>query len=230
MYLNKFNRLLFLTTINYTGLTVVFNSQPLRPEERKQVPRSTAAYWKKNDATECLSPKDDKEIPFTSYQLLQEENAVLKKRTEALTEVLHTFQKSNGNVSNVLYSSSENIAVFIACIEKIKNILSLAEVLHLTGVSVQQYYTWKNKLDCKNSYLKFCRKKYPSQLTDTEVTVIKKYLTNPLYQFWSRACVYWQILRDCAAHFAKSTFYKYCNLLEFGKDMLRENAKRTKKV
>jgi putative transposase len=211
-----------------TSFKICFLKGTLRTEERKQVPKSTAAYWKKKNAADYLSPKDEKEISFTSYQLLQEENELLKKRIEALTKVVHAFQISNGNESNLLYASSENIAVFIDCIEKVKNTFSLSEGLHLTGISLQQYYAWKNRLDCKSSYLKLCRKKYPSQLTDAEVAVIKKYLTNPLYQFWSRASVYWQMLRDGAAHFAKSTFYKYCNLLGFGKRPVQEKCKKNK--
>ena len=59
-----------------------------------------------------------------------------------------------------------------------------------------------------------CRRASINQLTFKEVKVIKDYLFKPQYRQWSISSVYYQILRDRAAFFSKSTFYKYVNLMQ----------------
>ncbi len=66
-------------------------------------------------------------------------------------------------------------------------------------------------------FIDLCRKKFPTQLTGDNVNVIKTYLDNAEFQFLSRATVYWKIIRDGAAMFSKTVFYKYCKLLGYHK-------------
>jgi putative transposase len=42
-------------------------------------------------------------------------------------------------------------------------------------------------------------------------------MTAEKYLRWSRVSVYWQMCRIEGTMFAKSTFYKYCNLLGYGR-------------
>ena len=71
--------------------------------------------------------------------------------------------------------------------------------------------------DCSASLLKLCRKKFPSQLTDIEIKVIKTYMENPDFLYLSRASIYWKIIRDGAAAFSKTVLYKYCRLMGYQK-------------
>ena len=116
----------------------------------------------------------------------------------------------------------------VKAVEKVKPVLGLAKALRYLSISFQQYYAWKNNADCTISYLRLCRRKLPGQLTEAEVNTIRKYMTDPIYQFWSRASVYWQILRDDSGYFAKSTFYKYCKLLGFGRRPGIQKSKKNK--
>jgi putative transposase len=55
--------------------------------------------------------------------------------------------------------------------------------------------------------------KHPNQLLQKQVTVIKEYTSKAEYLHWPLSSVFYQILRDGATYFSKSTFYKYVRLL-----------------
>jgi hypothetical protein len=62
-------------------------------------------------------------------------------------------------------------------------------------ISQQQYYAWINKVDCGHSLMKLCLKKYPHQLSNKEINVVKEYVTEEAYLHWSLASIYCQMLR-----------------------------------
>ena len=76
-------------------------------------------------------------------------------------------------------------------------------------ISHQQYYAWINKVDCGRSLMKLCRKKYPHQLSDKEIKVMKAYVTNKAYLHWSLASIYCQMLRKAKTFMSLATFRKY---------------------
>lgn len=66
---------------------------------------------------------------------------------------------------------------------------------------------------CSFSFTNLCRVKHPYQLLEKSVSVIKDYAHREEYLHWPLSSVFHQILRDGAAYFCKSTFYKYVQLL-----------------
>ncbi|MBS1919589.1 MAG: DDE-type integrase/transposase/recombinase [Bacteroidetes bacterium] len=59
-----------------------------------------------------------------------------------------------------------------------------------------------------------CLPKHPAQLMSSEVNAIKKYGEDLRFLHWPLSSVYHRIIRDGAAHFHASTFYKYARLLQ----------------
>ena len=89
------------------------------------------------------------------------------------------------------------------------NLVSLNRTLRWMKISHQQYYTWVNKADCNHSFRKLCLKKYPHQLSDKEIEVVKEYVTDEAYLHWSIASIYCQMLRKGKTFMSLATFRKY---------------------
>ena len=80
-------------------------------------------------------------------------------------------------------------------------------------ISYQQYYTWLNKIDCKHSLMKLRRKKYPHQLSDKEIGVVKEYVTNDDFIRWSLSSIYCQMLRETKSFMSMSS-HDLCKFTE----------------
>lgn len=142
---------------------------------------------------------------FTNKKLLQINKALL--RVIALSRFIKKYQvriKDNiGHVSKVVLSN----------ISRLNKDLPLASILKSLQLSYPAYLKLKRS-GCKQSLLNLCRVKHPAQLLSKEVAIIKTYCVDPRWLHWPLASVYHQLIRDNAAAFTISTFYKYASLLK----------------
>jgi putative transposase len=195
----------------------------LSKAEKKLIPRSTLSCWAKSKITndfksnalwEKLDDIEPAHLIFENKKLAGE-NILLAHAAGGLSALVKNIALTVLDKKNIIDS-----------IDKIKGFTNLPKACSYFSITCQQYYTWKNNTGCHQSLVNLCRKKYPNQLTDDEINGIKKYMTDEKYLQWSRATVYWQMCRTEGNRFAKSTFYKYCNLLGFGR---RRGAIKSKK-
>ena len=98
-----------------------------------------------------------------------------------------------------------------------KSTLSLQKTLNLFQITVTQFRSWSRNRVCVSSAYALCRRIYFNQLTETEVRIIKKQLTNPEYIHWPLSALYYKLLREGKAFFSLGTFYKYAKLLNLSK-------------
>lgn len=204
-----------------------FQKGVLSKEIEKNIPRSTRHTWRKQRISETddqLLAEFENESFDYAFGLI--ENEKTKAKSTALTEIILVYQKiiEASDAGKQLLTRNKHLILEI--INKLKSIFSIKQLCAYFGISTQQYYSWKNNMDCRASLLKLCRKKFPTQLTDEDVKVIKAYMDNEEFQFLSRATVFWKIIRNGAAMFSKTAFYKYCRLLGFHKRPVIKKGKR----
>lgn len=101
-------------------------------------------------------------------------------------------------------------------IEKAGKQIGLSFCLKLLRLSRQHYWQLKQRV-CSISPLSLCIPKHPVQLLHREVNAIKKYCEDARYIHWPLASVYHQLIRDKAAFFHISTFYKYITRLKLNR-------------
>ncbi|MGD2033807.1 MAG: DDE-type integrase/transposase/recombinase [Bacteroidales bacterium] len=199
----------------HTDITIQYKLGILDTNLVKQIPSSTLHNWKNKD----LSLLFGSEHVSDSEQNLQMIKDFLTRKSllqiaKAVYYVYCSYVKLFDQVKNkrkILHQSKDLV---IKTIDQIKDTVSFNRAVNAFGISCQQYYAWKKKVQCKILPPSLCRKVYHNQLTTKEVGLIKKYLKNPQYRHWSVTSVFYQILRDRAAFFSKTTFYKYVNLFQ----------------
>ncbi|MEJ0101428.1 MAG: hypothetical protein WDO19_02230 [Bacteroidota bacterium] len=101
----------------------------------------------------------------------------------------------------------------VANIRKAQQVLGRRLTLKLLQLTGQQYYRLTQKTKCARSLFNLCMPKHPSQLLAKETGIIKLYGIDSRYMHWPLTSLYHQIIRDGAARFHISTFYKYAGML-----------------
>ena len=78
----------------------------------------------------------------------------------------------------------KNSAKVIETIEYLATEMPLAKACKVMGILTNQYYRWKNKINCTASVLNLCFKTHPHQLNISEVNIIREAINNPEYNFY----------------------------------------------
>ncbi len=181
----------------------------------KQIPPSTRSSWK-NKSLNNLYGYDfiyanDEQMDF--YQLKDRYDKLLKV-TKSLALIVMCYSEiinATSQRKKILKSSN---ALLLKTIALSASLVSLNRTLKWMKISYQHYYALLNKVDCKHSLMKLCRKKYPHQLSDKEIGVVKEYVTNDDFTHWSLSSIYCQMLRDTKSFMSIATFRKYAKWID----------------
>ena len=76
-------------------------------------------------------------------------------------------------------------SVLVNNIQKVAVVIGIKQALKYLSLNFQQYAKLKSKLSCISSFFNLCRIKYPAQLLQREIQVVKTYCLRPNYKFWS---------------------------------------------
>lgn len=179
-----------------------------------QIPTSTLHNWKSKDFAALVG---------SEYACASEENMQmirdflgkknLLRAAKAVYYVYSTYSKLFSGVKGkkrILRQSREGI---VKTIEAIRDTVGFNRALQAFGITYQQFYAWKKRISCRVVPAYPCRRVHHNQLTAKELGAIQQYLAEPMYRHWSVTAVYFQILRDRAAFFSRTTFYRYVNML-----------------
>lgn len=197
---------------------------------QKAIPRSTRHNWNKQP----ISCTDDKPLSAFEHESLElAEIVTAKQKAETLSNtleiVIHLYRKMITNSKNKKQFLFENKKHILELVDSLKDDIGFLKICEYLSISTHQYYAWKNNVDCNASLLKLCRKKFSTQLEDKEIAILKSFMENKAFECLSRKTIYYKILRDSAASFSLTCFYKYCKLLGYGKRKGYDKCKKNKK-
>ena len=199
----------------HTDIIIQYKLGILPKEIFKQIPSSTLDNWKNRDTCKLFgldNVRDSEENLKMMKDYLSVK--VLLKVAKAVYFIYCTYVMLFDSVKNKKKIFRQSKEIIINTIDRVKDSIGQERALRAFNISYQQFYAWKKKINCKISPANLCRKIYHNQLTAKEVDTIKEYLTKPEYRHWNITPVYFQVLRDKAAFFSRTTFYKYANRLQ----------------
>ena len=178
------------------------------------IPTSTLHNWKNRDVHQLfgLDAAGDFEKNRELVKAFFESKRLIEV-AKAMFSVYNTYNQIISGISkksNIFRDSKDTI---IKTIESVRPALGFKRSMKAFGISYQQFYAWKKHIKCKKHDKVLCRRLNVRQLTQKEVDIIADYLQNPAYKYWNLSSIYYQILRNKAAFFSKTSFYKYANRL-----------------
>ncbi|MFT3947195.1 MAG: hypothetical protein QM763_09500 [Agriterribacter sp.] len=196
---------------------VAFYLQFLPEDISAAIPRSTRHEWQHKPVSELFG-YDWYCRNLHLFHTLQEiaASSKLQKINMALLRII-AIQRFMHKYKLLMQSRLSAVnTVVLSNIAKAAKQTGFSFCLKLLGFSRQQYRQLKQPI-CTQSPLSLCISKHPAQLLHREVNTIKKYCEDARYMHWPLASVYHQIIRDRAAFFHISTFYKYITRLKLNR-------------
>ena len=141
----------------------------------------------------------------------------VKKINESYFKLVDSFHEMISSIKGIKSIIKNQKELVINTIESVKDNIPIDKALKVFNISRTTYQNYKTIVihKCEASYFNWCTKRFPNQLLPKEVFIIKDYMKNIDYMFWSKASIYLRAVRDDNLHCCISTFYKYCRLLGF---------------
>jgi len=106
-----------------------------------------------------------------------------------------------------------NASAVVHAIDYLSREIRVDKVCHFFRINTQQYYRWKNKINCTASALNLCYRTHPHQLTIAERSSIEEVLHDPLNERKKKATIWYKSMRNSKLYCSLHTFYKYARLL-----------------
>ena len=200
----------------------------LNSEQIMMIPRSNLSRWRNEASNKYqyaqLNQIIEKEVDFIKRM---NQSSKLKKINEGYFKLCDTFHEVISSVKGVQSLLKEQKELIVNTIEKVVDIIPIEKALKVFNISRSTYQNYKSIVihRCEASYFNWCTKRLPNQLLPAEVKVIKKYMENNTYLFWSKSSVYLKAIRDDTLVCCLNTFYKYCDYLGFLIRFLNVNLK-----
>ena len=172
-----------------------------------EIDRSTLWRWKQEGTDKYFG------FELSNIELLEQ----FLKRREA-GKVMRTYLRVASSLSGILNKSLQlrnilkaNLKQFVDTVTGCKNKLIIKLILRLCKVPLSVFSFWKSKVlnKCLTSPLQLCRKRYPEQLTNQEVTEMKSMLTDVKYRFWPVSSIAYYALRENIISVSMATWYLY---------------------
>ncbi len=197
-------------------------------EIKNQIPSSNISRWKNESKYKYFGSEITQYInqDIELYKRIGQ-NSSIKKLNEGYFELVDVLHKVLSQVKGVQQKLATNKEFIVNTIENLKNTIPIDKAIHVFGISRSTYQNYKTLVTnkCDTSYFLWCVKKYPHQLLKKEILVIRDYMIDKKYKYWSKSSIYLKAVRDKAISCGNSTWYKYCKLLGFSNRHLQVKRK-----
>ena len=210
------------TNVKHYVRSGLYNSLP--NEIKNKIPSSNISRWK-NESKDKYFGSDIAQYINQDIELYKRigQNTKIKNLNEGYFKLVDALHKILSQVNGVKQKLTENKDSIVNIVENLKESISIDKAIKVFGISRATYQNYKTLVTnkCDSSYFLWCVKKYPHQLLKKEILVIKKYLIDEKYSYWSKSSIYLKAIREKSISCGISTWYKYCKLLGFGKRHLQ---------
>jgi len=195
----------------HTILKQLTKRDSLSEEYLKEIDRSTIWRWKQESNEKYLG------VELSNIEVLNQFIS-RKEAQKIMRSYLRIAYSITGilNKTNLLHSCiKNNLAQFVNTITRCKDHIDTKLLLRLCKVPLSVFYYWKSKIlnKCLASPLQLCKKRYPEQLTNGEVSVMKNMLTSNRFRFWPVSSIAYYALRENLLSVSLATWYLYKNKL-----------------
>lgn len=219
------------TTIK-TSFALGIHNQVLPDNFTRSIPRSTTYDWKKN-----LKPENYVGSEFASdvERDLDQVKLMLDKRIKKLRIAFFAFARlyltilnfiGEGNFQKLILQNKTNVLRFLKHMPA--EYFNEEILCHLLQITPHQYKIWKQNslFHCSTSFVGYCTKRYPNQISASELKVLKSLLSRKRFSSWSLSSIWGRAFKQGLLSMSRSSFYRYALKLGFTKKRKKFKVKR----
>lgn len=199
----------------------------------KEIPGSTSHYWKELDSEKFVGAEFSKNIQnnlddtkvFLDSRLYFSRKAFIELGRLYITLVTLLGKE---NIRKIIKA---NRNIFVDLIENLSEDFPIAkkDILRFLMISKRQYSFWLSdrKFACNISLVGQCFKRRPKQISNREISILKKYMNLSKHKTWCIRSIWGKAIRDGVVSMAESTWYKYAKKLGYSE--IRKPKKKPRK-
>lgn len=210
----------------HPSILIAFYLHCLPDDLAQKIPRSTKHDWLHRNLTACVGYdwfRQNQPLFFTLKEVANSKKLMKINRALLRIIALHRFlTKYAAQIRERVFQAAATVVINV---KKVQDDIGPGLTSKLLNLSYRQYWQLKQKMRCKKSLLNLCLPKHPTQLMRKEVNIIKKYGEDIRFIHWPLSSIYHKIVRDSAAHFHISTFYKYTGLMKLKRPLPKHRHK-----
>ncbi len=212
----------------HTLLKQLVKRDSLPPLYSNTINRSTLWRWKKEPEDKYIGT-ELQNIDILEDFISHKESIIIMRTYLKFALTLSLILSDSNDFYKLLKRNKERLITILIQFQKT---IDLKLVLHILQIPRSVYYAWKNSViyKCTNSQLKLCKRIYPNQLTNKEVSVIKDLVASDNLKYWPISSIAWYAARENILHIAHSTWYKYVHLLGLKSTRIDKKIKQLKGI
>jgi putative transposase len=179
--------------------------------QRLGVPRSTVHGWQTRHCKPVVSHVcgNEHERLETEIARLKQQNAVLRAWMRI---ALTVFKLSGFSFERQRLPDGKEKTRLLRAIHRSAKSITLADILHVIGMSPSRYHVWCNTKSCQLTDRSSCPKTHPWQATSREVATIRDMATSKDYRHVPTSTLAKLAQRLGKAHVSASTWYRLMRL------------------
>ncbi len=219
------------TTIK-TSYALGIQDQVLPDTFTRSIPRSTSYDWRKNfDPDRYVGSEFASDVERDLDQV----KLMLDKRIKKLRLAFFAFARLYLTILNFIGESNfqklilQNKDIVLRFFQHLPAEYFHEDLLcHFLQITPHQYKIWKrNSLySCASSFVGYCTKRFPNQISSSELKVLTSLLSRKRFSSWSMSAIWGRVFKQGLLSMSRSSFYRYSLKLGFSKKRKTKKLKR----
>ncbi|MBN8640706.1 MAG: transposase family protein [Flavobacteriales bacterium] len=215
-----------------TSFALGIQNQVLPTTFIKSIPRSTTQNWKEISAEKFVGGEFATQIETD----LDKVKTLLDERVKKLTTAFYSFCRlyisilefiGKKNFEKIILQNKESV---IDLVNNLPVEFDRHMVCKFLQITPHQFKIWNNNrlYRCIFTAIGYCRKRFPNQISQKEINVLKSLMSRKRFQTWSTASIWGYAVKKCHVSMSRTSWYRYCLGLGISEKRKPENKPRKK--
>ena len=219
------------TTVK-TSYALGIQNQVLPNSFINSIPRSTSQNWKDINPDKFVGGEFASQIETN----LEKVKTLLDERVKKLTTAFYSFCRlyisiiefiGKKNFEKIILQNKESV---IDLVNNLPVEFDRDLVCKFLQITPHQFKIWNNNrlYRCVFTAIGYCRKRFPNQISQKEINVLKSLMSRKRFQTWSTASIWGYAVKKCHFSMSRASWYRYCLGLGISEKRKPENKPRKK--
>lgn len=219
------------TTVK-TSYALGIQNQVLPDSFLKSIPRSTTQNWKEINPDKFVGGEFASQIETD----LDKVKTLLDERVKKLSTAFYSFCRlyisiiefiGKKKFEKIILQNKESVIDFVNNLPVEFDRDLVCKFLQITP---HQFKIWNNNrlYRCVFTAIGYCRKRFPNQISQKEINVLKSLMSRKRFHTWSTASVWGYAVKKCHVSMSRASWYRYCLGLGISEKRKPENKPRKK--
>lgn len=215
-----------------TSYALGIQNQVLPHSFLRSIPRSTTQNWKEISPDKFVGGEFASQIETD----LEKVKTILDERVKKLSTAFYSFCRlyisiiefiGKKNFEKIILQNKESVIDLVNNLPVEFNRDLVCKFLQITP---HQFKIWNNNrlYRCLFTAIGYCRKRFPNQISQREINVLKSLMSRKRFQTWSTASIWGYAIKKCHISMSRASWYRYCLGLGISEKRKPENKSRKK--